>query len=184
VQSSAGWWRQLPSATPGGEPQWDPHPFDFGLGHQGGAQMYVVDVDGDGKADVVTSLDAHGYGLTWFQQQLSSAGTITFAPHEILPATPTGISFSQLHAVAVADMNGDGCLTSSRASATRPYHDPAEDPVVLYWFEPRGAAGASFVPHLITRARASDGGRRARRDGDGRPDVFTCSKRESFCVQR
>lgn len=30
--------------------------------------MHVYDVDGDGDGDVITSLAAHGYGLSWFEQ--------------------------------------------------------------------------------------------------------------------
>ncbi len=37
----------------------------------GGAQMFAPDVDGDGDADVVTSWQAHGYGLSWFEQTSS-----------------------------------------------------------------------------------------------------------------
>src|SRR5262249_33247238 len=55
-----GWWRQT------SEGPWTPHPFKFG--DKGGAQMFALDVNGDGKADVITSLDAHGWGLAWWEQ--------------------------------------------------------------------------------------------------------------------
>ena len=29
--------------------------------------MYVYDVNGDGRNDVITSYDGHGYGLGWFE---------------------------------------------------------------------------------------------------------------------
>ncbi|HWY75220.1 MAG TPA: VCBS repeat-containing protein, partial [Verrucomicrobiae bacterium] len=64
--------------------------------------------------------------------------------------------FSQLHAVALADMNGDGLkdiITGKRFWAHgHSGPDPgSDDPAVLYWFElVRGANGtADFVPHLI-----------------------------------
>lgn len=34
----------------------------------GGAQIVVSDVNGDGLPDIISSLDAHGYGLAWFEQ--------------------------------------------------------------------------------------------------------------------
>ena len=47
-----------------GDPVWKHHPHTLGTG---GAQMYAYDVDGDGDNDVITSLQAHGYGLAWFE---------------------------------------------------------------------------------------------------------------------
>src|SRR5205814_1267080 len=58
-----GWWEQPASLE--GDSLWVKHPADFG---EGGAQMYAYDVDGDGVSDVVTSLQAHRYGLAWFKQ--------------------------------------------------------------------------------------------------------------------
>jgi hypothetical protein len=58
-----GWFRQgEQAATP-----WSFHPVDFSLGRRGGAQMFVDDLDGDGDNDVITSLDGHGWGLSWFE---------------------------------------------------------------------------------------------------------------------
>ena len=45
-----GWWEQPPSLA--NDPLWTKHPFQFG-GGQGGAQMYVYDVNGDGFADLI-----------------------------------------------------------------------------------------------------------------------------------
>ena len=41
----------------------------------GGAEMAVYDVNGDGLNDVVTSLQAHGWGLSWFEQKKAADGT-------------------------------------------------------------------------------------------------------------
>jgi hypothetical protein len=46
---------------------WARHEFLFA--EKGGAQMFAMDVNGDGRQDVVTSLDAHGWGLAWFEQE-------------------------------------------------------------------------------------------------------------------
>src|SRR5262249_54633172 len=45
---------------------WVFHKVKFG---QGGAQMYAYEVNGDGLNDVITSIQAHNWGLSWFEQQ-------------------------------------------------------------------------------------------------------------------
>jgi hypothetical protein len=148
--------------------------------------MYVLDVDGDGDSDVVTALAAHQYGLSWFEQEENGADP-TFAAHEILPALDEGESFSQLHAAALADVNGDGLMdfiTGKRYYAhpsTNPDPGTTDDPV-LYWFELQRADGeASFVPRLI-HAQSGVGCNFTAEDltGDGKIDVFTSSKRGNF----
>src|SRR5438093_245350 len=74
-----GWFEQPASLS--GDPIWTRHEFLFA--EAGGAQMYAYDVDGDGDADVITSLDAHGYGLAWYEQ-VREDGRITFRQHRIM----------------------------------------------------------------------------------------------------
>lgn len=186
VVERSGWWRQ-PS---GGGANWEQHSVDFGDGlggsrasNWGGSQMQVYDVNGDGASDVVTALAAHQYGLSWFEQVDSD----TFTAHEILPPTSGTDNFSQLHAMAAADLNGDGLrdvVTGKRYYAhpsTNP--DPGTtDAPVIYWFElVRNGSDASFVPHLI-HDDSGVGCNFAIRDvnGDSRPDIFTSNKRGTF----
>ena len=49
----------------------------------GGGDMYAYDVNGDGLNDVITSLDAHGWGLVWFEQ-IRNGDEITFQEHLIM----------------------------------------------------------------------------------------------------
>src|SRR5690606_20494656 len=58
-----GWWEQPASLE--GDPVWKKHVALFG---SGGAQMYTDGINGDGLNDVITSLEAHGYGLAWLEQ--------------------------------------------------------------------------------------------------------------------
>ena len=73
--------------------------------------MVVYDVNGDGLNDVITSIKAHEYGLAWYEQ-VKENGEITFKEHLILNKNATknshGVSFSQLHSLALVDIDGDG----------------------------------------------------------------------------
>ena len=148
-----GWWEQPASLT--NDPVWTRHLVAFA---NRGAQMYAYDVNGDGLNDVITSIDAHGYGLAWFEQVKENGGT-TFREHLILNknAQPNryGIRFSQLHSLDLVDMDGDGLkdiVTGKRFWAHGSEGDVEPNAAaVLYWFKlTRPAKGqAEFVPYLI-----------------------------------
>ena len=71
--------------------------------------MFAYDVDGDGDNDIITSLDAHGWGLAWFEQV---GGNEKFKKHMIMgdrkDLKKYGVAFSQPHALDLADIDGDG----------------------------------------------------------------------------
>lgn len=153
VLEKDGWWEQPASLA--GDPVWTRHPVAFG---EGGAQMHAYDLDGDGDSDVVTSLRAHGYGLAWFEQVDGSGGN-SFVRHLIMgqrpDENPHRLVFSQLHAVELVDMDGDGVrdiVTGKRHWAHGSAGDShADTPSVMYWFRTvrRGDGGVDFVPHQI-----------------------------------
>src|SRR6185437_15894693 len=107
IVNSRGWWEQ--PATGAGDSLWKFHPAEFGTG---GAGMGVYDVNGDGRNDVVTAISAHGLGLAWFEQKRSANGEIEFVRHNIMEDFSTknagGVTFSEPHGVAFADLDGDG----------------------------------------------------------------------------
>ena len=134
---------------------WAFHPQLFTTaGGRGGSFILVYDVNGDGRNDVISSYDAHGYGFGWFEQKADGS----FAEHKLMGATleesPVGVKFSQLHAMQLADMNGDGILdvvTGKRRWAHGPLKDDEPNAApVLYWFEiKRDGKEAQFIPHQI-----------------------------------
>ncbi|HAV64927.1 MAG TPA: cysteine protease [Verrucomicrobiales bacterium] len=180
-----GWWEQPADRS---RQEWTAHPFVFS-DDKGGAQMFATDVDGDGDNDVITALNAHGWGLAWFEQ-LRTGGEITFRRHLIMGTRAEesryGVAFSQPHALAIGDVNDDGLpdiITGKRRWAHGPTGDvePMAAPV-NYWFELRRDDGtATFHPHLIddnsglgVQITVADV------NADGRLDVLTSSKLGAF----
>ena len=177
-----GWWEQ--PATLDGDPVWTKHAAPFGNG--GGAQMYAYDVDGDGDNDVITSLQAHGYGLAWFEH-ITKDGQIDFVRHMIMNEQPEenryGIAFGELHALDLIDIDGDGLkdiVTGKRWWSHGAKGDPDPNPKpYLYWFRlVRSADGVDFVPYLIdddtgigVQVVAGD------INGDEHPDVVISNKK-------
>jgi hypothetical protein len=180
-----GWWEQPASLA--GDPVWIHHPVSFG---QGGAQMYAYDVDGDGLNDVITSLEAHGFGLAWFRQTREGK-EIKFQRHLIVGREPResryGVKFSEIHAIDLVDIDGDGLkdiVTGKRFWSHGPTGDPDGNmAAVIYWFKlvRRSGRTVDFVPYLIddntgvgTQIVAADA------NGDGLPDVVVGNKKGAF----
>jgi hypothetical protein len=157
---------------------------------RGGAQMFGDDVDGDGDTDVITALDAHGWGLAWFEQATDSSPP-QFDEHVIMgdrsQLADYGAAFTQPHALDLADIDGDGLndiIVGKRMWAHGPKGDIEPNaPPVLYWFrltrEENGTA--QYVPQLVddqsgvgVQIQAVDV------NADGRTDILTASKLGSF----
>src|SRR6185295_630600 len=99
-----GWWENPGAVNAGAvgnalhgvppDTEWTFHPAALG---EDCAQMYAFDIDGDGDNDVLSTA-AHKVGM-WWHEQLADG---KFQTHLI------DDSFTQTHALCVADMNGDG----------------------------------------------------------------------------
>jgi hypothetical protein len=180
-----GWWQQPASLA--GDPLWTFYPQPFG---SGGAQMYAYDVNGDGLADIITSLSAHEFGLAWFEQYLKD-GTRAFRQHVVLNKDPSenkyGVKFSEIHAIALVDMDGDGLqdvVTGKRFWSHGRTGDPDRNEAgVLYWFKlARGGDGSvDFIPYLVDD-RSGVGTQVVVTDvtADGLPDIVVGNKRGTF----
>ncbi len=189
ILEANGWWEQPASLA--GDPVWRFHAQSFG---PGGAQMYTYDVNGDGLADVLTSIAAHGYGVSWFEQRREPDGRAAWVEHPITSRSGTeqiaGVQFSQPHAVMLEDMDGDGLkdlITGKRHWAHGDKGDPEPNaPAVLYVFRlGRGASGVTFTPLRVD----DDSGVGCQfpvgdLNGDGRPDLAIVNKKGVFVFRQ
>jgi hypothetical protein len=164
----------------------------------------VHDVNGDGLADVITSLNAHGPGLAWFEQQKDAQGNISWKRHLIMGDPKTSVAaraqweetdktvaFTELHALALADLDGDGSvsiITGKRLWSHGYVYDENEisDPPVLYRFKlVRHGGNVAWVPSLIDEASGVGTQIVARDiDHDGRVEIVTTARKGTFVFRR
>jgi hypothetical protein len=142
--------------------------------------LYVADLNGDDRPEILTTA-AHNYGIFWFEK--SSDGQ--WVRHTI------DNSWSQAHASAFVDLNGDGQpdLVTGKRYMAHNGSDPGEkEPLGLYWYEYRKGAngGIEWVRHLIDYGSRMGAGLQVRVadiDGDGDPDVIAGGKSGVFIAE-
>ena len=154
--------------------------------------MYVMDVNGDGRRDVVTGM-GHDYGVCWYEQNADGSWT-----QRVIDNT-----WSQAHAPTLADVNGDGQLdlVAGKRYFAHNGSDPGErEPIGLYWYEFRRpaaaaastAAGRGSAPAMVwTRHIIDYGGRMGGgmqtdvkdMDADGDLDVVSGGKAGLFVAE-
>jgi len=105
--------------------------------------MLVVDVNGDGLADIIFGA-SHEYGLAWLEQQLDADGKRSFRTHWI------ETDFGQFHTMALGDLNGDGVpdlVTGKRLFAHHGRDTSCYDPLFAFWYD---LQGGKFVRHVLS----------------------------------
>lgn len=191
VISGNGWWEQPVTVT---DAPWTFHsaPFDIYTDRAdggGGADMHAYDVNGDGRADVISALRGHGYGLAWYEQTANAGWTrhMIMSSPDKAGADETIAPFSELHVVQMADMDGDGLQDIVTGKRWWSHGDLYREEgfqawPVLYWFKLSRAGGkVTFTPHQI-HDNSGIGTDFAVGDvnGDKTPDVVTNARHGTF----
>jgi Domain of Unknown Function (DUF1080)/FG-GAP-like repeat len=190
-----GWWEQPPPGST--QETWTYHPEvfgRFGRGIMGGSVIAVYDVNGDGLNDVVTVLNAHGWGLAWFEQKRDASGKISFVKHMVMDDLSTknagDVVFSEPHGTTFADVDGDGIPDFIVGKRYWAHRDDLLDPdpygmPVLYWYktvrDKSAPGGAKLVPELIDN-RSGSGSDVLATDlnHDGAIDIVTATRFGTF----
>jgi len=176
-----GWWEQPADAA---DAPWKFHEASFG---KACSQMYVYDFDGDGDNDIL-SASAHDYGIWWHENKgKGDDGEIAWQTHEI------DKTFSETHAVVLADLNGDGLpdfITGKRWHSHSGNGPGGHEPAVLRWFELKReqvteGGETRTVPKWIKHEIDEDSGVGTQFDvgdinGDGLLDIAISNKKGSF----
>jgi len=114
------------------------------------ADIHIYDLDLDGDQDIIMS-SAHEFGIWWFEN-LGAPDQTKFKYHLI------DESFSQTHALCLADINHDGhqdLITGKRFYAHNGSDPGGKEAVVMYWFEVNRRPGRppTFTRHEIPAGR-------------------------------
>ena len=158
-----------PAASPGGPP---PRPAEYSF-------MFAVDVNRDGRADVLSTM-AHSYGVLWFEQGADGNWT-----RRVIDNT-----WANAHSTAMADLNGDGQLDliAAKRYFGRNGTEPSErEPMGIYWYQYRpGPQGVQWVRHIVDYGGRAGGGLQMMVediDGDGDRDIVTAGKTGIFLAE-
>lgn len=168
VVITKGWWERPADVL---QENWNFHPADLG---EDCAQMYQLDVRGNGVKDIITS-SAHRYGIWWHEPTANPEVWI----HHLIDS-----SVSETHSLAMADINGDGnpdLVTGKRYYAHNGEDPGAHEPSVLNWYEFRPGPQPAWVRHSIdTNSGVGEQVLVTDMNGDGKVDIVVVNKKGVF----
>lgn len=162
-----GWFKNIDAD----HDQWEWHP-EWNLG-DAGFPIIGYDVNNDGKLDLIYG-EGHSYGLYWLEQQ-GDASNRRWVRHTI------DESYSQVHTLALADIDGDGEMELLAGKRYRGHNggDPGSyDPLVVYYYKINRQTGEFTRIPISVNGTAGVGTQFiiADLDGDGDIDLATAGK--------
>ena len=156
---------------------WVFHPANLG---EPCSHMQVLDVNGDGKNDVV-SASAHALGIWWHEQVVDEQGKINFKTHLMSSTT------AQTHSSIMADLNGDGRADYITGKRFLAHHgrDPGDsDPAILLWLEFSPGKEPYYKEHIIDNDSGAGLNIVAQDiNGDKKPDIVVANKNGVFLFE-
>ncbi|WP_080057965.1 FG-GAP repeat domain-containing protein [Spirosoma aerolatum] len=156
---------------------WVFHPANLG---EPCSHMQILDVNGDGKNDVV-SASAHALGVWWHEQITDEQGQINFKTHLMSNTT------AQTHSSIMADLNGDGqkdYITGKRFLAHHGRDPGDSDPAILMWFEFTPGKEPYYKEHIIDTDSGSGLNITVHdMNGDRKPDIIVANKNGVFLLE-
>jgi hypothetical protein len=169
-----GWFKGTADNKSG---NWAFQPADLG---EPCSHMQVLDVNGDGRNDVV-SASAHQLGVWWHEQVTDEQGGLKFKTHLMSNTT------AQTHSSIMADLNGDGRADYITGKRFLAHHgrDPGDsDPPILMWFEFTPGKAPYYTEHVIDNDSGAGLNIVARDlNGDRKPDLVIANKNGVFLLE-
>ncbi len=171
-------WYECPGDKNRYEQEWPYHPdwpyAEFSL------PVLIRDLDGDGRNDIIWGT-AHAFGLQWWQQQAPDKQGKTHWKNHVIDDR-----FSQAHALAWADLDGDGkgeLITGKRVLGHNG-KDPGSEMAPSIFYYTWDSETLSFHRHVIDHGIVGIGLqiRTADLNGDGRTDIAVAGKGGTFLL--
>ena len=167
ILTPTGWFKQIDAD----KDQWEWH----GEWHLGDTGFPIIgyDVLNNGKMDLIYG-QGHSYGLYWLEQQGEGANR-----HWVQHAIDE--SFSQSHALALADIDGDGqpeLITGKRYRGHNGHDAGSYDPLVIYYYKINRKTG-EFTRYPVSVNGTAGAGTQfvvMDLDGDGDTDIASAGK--------
>jgi hypothetical protein len=138
--------------------------------------MHVIDLNGDGRNDVLTTM-AHSFGVLWFEQLADGA----WHQHVV------DNTWSRGHASTLADLNGDGRLDFVTGTRFMGRNQAETEPLAIFWYEYQPGPTVTWTKHTLSHGEGRGAGLQIAVgdvNGNGTPDIVAPGKSGLFLFEQ